>query len=184
MFSYKAIHEKGKSGQNPCKSLYQHQLMWFAPTPSHVVVIRISFLKSVRSALRHWLLCSEGLAGTLAQGKCCRFGCFTICWWSCIELYDTSSYDQSCWVKALCLKNYLLTLRLPLSQGQRRLDLKWGRLVGHSAFLSPEAVRDLQQELPWKLNSSSSALLWTPCPATLAAAGKKIPEQKAHAKIS
>lgn len=49
-FLIKLVHEKGKTGQTPCKSLYQHRLLWFAPTPSHAVVTCIPFLKSVGAA--------------------------------------------------------------------------------------------------------------------------------------
>lgn len=95
--------------------------------------------------------------------------------------HDASRYDQTCWVKAHCLKNYLLTLNLLLSQGQHMLDLRWGRPMGYHAFPSPEVARNLQQELPWELDS---ALLWTPSPAALGTAGKKNPTEKAHIKKS
>jgi len=62
--------------------------------------------------------------------------------------------------------------------------------VSYGAFPSPEAARDLQQELPWELDSGhlwtpdTSGLLWTPRSATLGTAGKKNPSGEAHAEIS
>lgn len=54
--------------------------------------------------------------------------------------------------------------------------------MGYDAFPSPEAARDLQQELRWELDSG--LLLWTPRPAIPGTAGKKNPAGKAHVKIA
>lgn len=84
-----------------------------------------------------------------------------------------SRYDRTCWVKACCLKNYLLTLSLLLPQGQHTLALSWGRAVDLS---QPHNNQGFALGITLRNGHCSSAALDT--------AGQKNAAGEAYSEIS